>query len=82
LSKKSDPLTLPDSRQVLCAYFLHLTVKTIEISSERTVFFLTQGNNVILHKRIYLLVPAVLYGVGLMYYLYDDLAKMRLPVIL
>jgi len=47
-----------------------------------TVFFKTPGKNVIFGNRIYLLIPVLLYGAGLVYYLYDDLAEMRLPVIL
>jgi len=47
-----------------------------------TVFFKTPGKNVTFHHRIYLLIPVILYGVGLVYYLYDDLAEMRFPVIL
>ncbi len=47
-----------------------------------TVFYLTPGKNIILRSRTYLLIPVLLYGVGLVYYLYDDLADMRLPVII
>ena len=47
-----------------------------------TVFFITPGKNSILSNRIYLIIPVILYGVGLVFYLYDDLADMRLPVIL
>jgi uncharacterized membrane protein YhhN len=47
-----------------------------------TVFFITPGKNVILSNRSYLLIPVIIYGAGLVYYLYNDLADMRLPVIL
>jgi uncharacterized membrane protein YhhN len=47
-----------------------------------TVFFITPGKNVILSKRFYLLIPVIIYGTVLVYYLYNDLADMRLPVIL
>ena len=46
------------------------------------VFFKTPGKNIIFGHRIYLLIPVILYGTGLIYYLYDNLADMRLPVIL
>jgi uncharacterized membrane protein YhhN len=47
-----------------------------------TVFFITPGKNVILNKRIYLLIPVLISGTGLVYFLYNDLADMRIPVIL
>jgi uncharacterized membrane protein YhhN len=46
------------------------------------VFFITPGKNIILRKHIYLLIPVIVYGIGLVYYLYNDLADMRVPVIL
>jgi uncharacterized membrane protein YhhN len=46
-----------------------------------TLFFITPGKNSILSKRIWLLIPVITYGVVLVSYLYADLAKMRLPVI-
>jgi uncharacterized membrane protein YhhN len=57
-----------------CFLLTHLTYLT--------VFFKTPGENVIFRNRIYLLIPVLLYGVGLVYFLYNDLADMRLPVIL
>jgi len=47
-----------------------------------TVFIITPGNNCILTNRIYLLIPVIVYGIGLVFYLYDDLNNMRLPVII
>jgi uncharacterized membrane protein YhhN len=47
-----------------------------------TVFFITPGKNVILNKRIYLLIPVLISGTGLVYFLYNDLADMRIPVLL
>jgi uncharacterized membrane protein YhhN len=47
-----------------------------------SVFFLTPGENVIFNKRIYLLIPLIIYGAGLLYYLYGDLGNMRIPVVL
>jgi uncharacterized membrane protein YhhN len=47
-----------------------------------TVFIITPGENVILSKRVYFLIPVLLYGAGLLYYLYDDLGQMRVPVII
>lgn len=46
------------------------------------VFFTTPGENVIVKKRPYLLIPILLAGVYLIYYLYDGLGEMRIPVIL
>lgn len=46
------------------------------------VFFKTPGRNVIFQKRWYLLIPVILSGAGLILYLYNDLADMRIPVIL
>jgi uncharacterized membrane protein YhhN len=46
------------------------------------VFLLTPGKNVVLNIRPYLLVPVLFYGSVLLYYLYDDLGNMRIPVIL
>lgn len=45
-------------------------------------FFLTPGENVIFHSKYFLLIPVILYGTGLVYYLYDDLGDMKLPVII
>jgi uncharacterized membrane protein YhhN len=47
-----------------------------------TVFITTPGKNAILGNRFYLLIPVILSGAGLVYYLYDDLGSMRIPVIL
>jgi uncharacterized membrane protein YhhN len=46
-----------------------------------SVFLLSPGENM-LFRRYYLLIPVALYGVGLTWYLYNDLAEMRIPVIL
>lgn len=45
-------------------------------------FFNTPGKNVIFRNRWYLLIPVMLFGTGLIFYLYNDLATMRIPVIL
>ena len=47
-----------------------------------TVFLITPGKNSILSNRIWLLLPVIIYGAGLVIYLYNDLKEMRLPVIL
>lgn len=47
-----------------------------------TVFIITPGKNCILSNCIFLLIPVIIYGVGLVFYLYDDLADMRIAVIL
>jgi uncharacterized membrane protein YhhN len=45
-------------------------------------FFLTPGENVIFRSKYFLLIPVILYGTGLVCYLYDDLGDMKLPVII
>ncbi len=45
-------------------------------------FFLTPGKNVIFTSRFYLLIPLLLYGAVLVYFLYNDLGDMRLPVLI
>jgi uncharacterized membrane protein YhhN len=47
-----------------------------------SVFLITGGENVIFGKRPYLLTPVIVYGAILIWYLYDGLGPMRLPVIL
>jgi uncharacterized membrane protein YhhN len=44
------------------------------------VFFTTPGKNEVFHRRFYLLIPVLLYGLAMGLYLYDHLADMRLPV--
>jgi uncharacterized membrane protein YhhN len=45
------------------------------------VFFLTPGRSNPLRKFILFILPVYLYGAGLLYYLYNDLGDMRIPVI-
>jgi uncharacterized membrane protein YhhN len=45
------------------------------------VFFTTPGKNEVFHSRFYLLIPVLLFGLGMGFYLYDHLGEMRLPVI-
>jgi len=40
------------------------------------------GKNSIITNRIWLLIPVIIYGLVLVFYLYDDLAEMKLPVII
>jgi uncharacterized membrane protein YhhN len=47
-----------------------------------TTFFLTPGKNVIFREKAYLIIPVLLFGIGLIYVLYDDLGVMKLPVIM
>jgi uncharacterized membrane protein YhhN len=47
-----------------------------------TVFVLTPGKNIVLSSHFYLLIPVVLTGAALVFYLYNDLGAMRIPVIL
>jgi len=46
-----------------------------------SVFFLTPGKSVIFSSRKYLLIPVFLYGAGLLFFLYNDLGDMKIPVI-
>lgn len=46
------------------------------------VFFNTPGKNVIFRNLWYLLIPVILSGTGLIFYLYNDLDAMKIPVIL
>jgi uncharacterized membrane protein YhhN len=47
-----------------------------------TAFFLTPGKNVIFREKPYLIIPVLLFGIVLIYVLYDDLGDMKLPVII
>jgi uncharacterized membrane protein YhhN len=47
-----------------------------------TVFFKTPGRNAIVSKRFYLSIPVLLFGTGLLFFLYDDLGVMRIPVLI
>lgn len=47
-----------------------------------SAFFLTPGGNIIFTSRFYLLIPILLFGAVLVYYLYGDLGDMRLPVMI
>jgi uncharacterized membrane protein YhhN len=47
-----------------------------------TAFFMIPGENVISRSGLFLLIPIILFGAGLVYYLYDDLGEMKLPVII
>ena len=46
------------------------------------VFFITPGRNSIVTNRVWLLIPVIMYGLVLVFYLYADLSEMRLPVII
>jgi len=46
------------------------------------VFISTPGNSSILGNRAYLLIPVLLFGTGLVVFLYNDLGDMKIPVIL
>jgi uncharacterized membrane protein YhhN len=70
LSHKSGDLFVAGLVCFLLAHVMYLTV-----------FFSTPGRNVISGERFYLLIPVILFGSGLVCYLYNDLADMRIPVI-
>jgi len=44
------------------------------------VFFTTPGKNSVFFGKIYLAVPVVLYGMGILWLLYEGLGDMKLPV--
>ena len=46
------------------------------------VFISTPGKNSVLSSRVYLLIPVLLFGIGLIVFLYNDLGEMRIPVIM
>ncbi len=46
------------------------------------VFFSTPGRNVLFFRRIYLVLPVLAYGIILLYFIYDGLEDMRIPVII
>jgi len=43
-------------------------------------FFRTKGDNILFFKKIWLVIPLVLYGVGILWVLYDGLGDMMIPV--
>jgi len=45
-------------------------------------FFSTKGENVLFFKKIYLILPVILYGLIILYILYDGLGDMKIPVII
>ncbi len=47
-----------------------------------TAFFLTPGKNVIIREKAYLIIPVLLFGITLIYLLYNGLGEMKLPVII
>jgi uncharacterized membrane protein YhhN len=47
-----------------------------------TAFFLTPGENVIIRRKPWLVIPVLLAGIALIYILYDDLGEMKVPVII
>jgi uncharacterized membrane protein YhhN len=70
-SNKNGNMFLPGLVCFLLAHILYFTV-----------FLLTPGKNSIVTNRIWLLIPVIIYGLVLVFYLYADLAEMRLPVII
>jgi uncharacterized membrane protein YhhN len=43
-------------------------------------FFTTPGENSVFFRKIYLAVPVILYGMGILWLLYEGLGDMKLPV--
>lgn len=46
------------------------------------VFVKQQGNETILHNRTWILIPVIIYGFGLILFLYNNLGKKKVPVII
>jgi uncharacterized membrane protein YhhN len=69
--QKSNNLFVPGLVCFLLAHVMYLVV-----------FFTTPGENLIIRKRSYFLIPVVLYGFLLLYLLYDGLGEMKIPVII
>jgi uncharacterized membrane protein YhhN len=68
-SQRSETFFIPGLVSFLLAHLMYLTA-----------FLKTPGRNSILKNRIYLLFPVLVYGGGLITFLYPDLGSMRLPV--
>jgi uncharacterized membrane protein YhhN len=47
-----------------------------------TAFYLTPGENTFRGKGLVLLIPVIVLGIGLVWFLYDDLGSMKIPVFL
>jgi uncharacterized membrane protein YhhN len=47
-----------------------------------TAFFITPGENTFRKRGFLLLLPVIAYGIGLVWFLFDDLGEMKIPVIL
>ena len=45
-------------------------------------FFSTKGENVLFFKKFYLIIPVILYGIIMLYILYNHLGEMKVPVII
>ena len=43
-------------------------------------FFTTPGKNILFFRKVYLILPVILYGLGILWLLNDSLGDMRLPV--
>lgn len=69
--KESADLFVPGLVSFLLAHVMYLSV-----------FFRTPGENFIIRKRTYFLVPVAIYGILLLYILFDRLGDMKLPVII
>lgn len=69
--KESTDLFVPGLVSFLLAHVMYLSV-----------FFTTPGENIIVRKRIYLLIPVAIYGLLLLYILFNRLGDMKLPVII
>ena len=71
LPKETADLFIPGLACFLLAHAMYLSV-----------FFLTPGGNFIFQRGVFFFIPLLLYGVGIVYYLYDGLGNTQLPVIL
>ncbi len=69
-SERAD-LFIPGLVSFLLAHVMYLTT-----------FLMTRGENYINRKGIWLLLPVLLFGAGIIYYLHNDLGNMMIPVII
>ncbi len=69
-SERAD-LFIPGLISFLLAHVMYLTT-----------FFMTRGENFINKRGIWLLLPVLLFGTGIIFYLHNDLGDMMIPVII
>ena len=69
IPKERADLFIPGLISFLLAHVMYLTT-----------FFMTRGCNFIIRRGIWLLLPVLLFGAGIIFYLHNDLGDMGIPV--